>query len=299
MRQLLFLNVSIAFFCAFNAKLHARTKAARDPLAQLEPPCKVPLVRKGLANYDRGMLWSDAERYYKVFSANCGCKTKPAGLQALANDMAIIYFHKGDDKACLDLLVEAGAKAKPSAQLGKMMEFNAALCGAPADGMDEAVAKKASDAREAALAKREVWRKRREVNDAHCERDTKGDRRIQWRVAPNLKKGDDRRGDQEWPVTPNQLLFYAVSVTADLNGDGLGDLVDLGAAYVNCGGDDYRKVWYDEPVFRVEVRDFEGDGILEICWWDVEHPKETPMEGIESDSSPMCKALKEGRRYDF
>jgi hypothetical protein len=108
---------------------HLDTAAKVGAEFQMEQPvpCALEAARKLVANMDKSAFYSLALRFMAKYEKQCAQATDSEVRVALANDKALVFFHRGDDAACLRVLGEVAPIAKASGAT----DFNRALCGGP------------------------------------------------------------------------------------------------------------------------------------------------------------------------
>jgi hypothetical protein len=213
------------------AQASAEAKALTGRLAwQVELDQKVDCnprqARRLVASMDQRGFQEQAIRFIQKYRETCGGQMSLERKEALANDEALLHFHRDVDADCLKSL--AAFTEAPLASTA----WNRALCGGPCT-MDAAKCASVQDARKKALAARALRAKRREVTQARC-----------WRCKAGAACRPPMKGDHpinsgvalDWDLKSARAVGsgkigkpYKVHWTGDLNGDGIGDFVTVRA----------------------------------------------------------------------
>jgi hypothetical protein len=187
--------------------------------------CDSKKARGLIANMDQRAFRDQGLRFIQKYRDTCGKRMTPEFKESLANDEALLHFHGDDDAACTRALSELTAAVSDSTA------YNRTLCGGPCT-LDAGKCASALDARKKALAGRALRTKRREVTESFCwvcppgkpcKAQPKGERRlansgraVSWDLKSARYVGG---GDVDKP--------YKLLWAGDLNGDGIGDLINV------------------------------------------------------------------------
>jgi hypothetical protein len=112
-------------------------------------PCDLKKLRKMLQRLDKGGFPAQGARLVVRAKATCGGRLTTSDRAALANDVALSFFHRGDDEACLKALRDPVVPVQDPAA-----KFNRALCAGQCT-LDAAKCMVAERARKKALETRE------------------------------------------------------------------------------------------------------------------------------------------------
>lgn len=175
-------------------------------------PCDLGKARQTAARLDKAGFGDSALRLIAKYRQTCAKNRPPAEEVALANDQALIHFHRGDDGSCVKALTGISDDVVGTA-------FNRALCGGPCS-LDPITCAKAAEARKKAMVSRALQKKLRERTQAWCASHSPEDTGLPaWDLPTN----------PGWAAQPRDSgkLIWA----GDINGDGLGDLVERWDGY--------------------------------------------------------------------
>jgi len=191
--------------------------------------CDLATARQTIARLDRASFQDQALRFLAKLRRSCSTSFGAVAAESLANDEALLDFHRDDDAACLRVL--AGATSDRAASKSLVRDFNRALCGAPCDASDKNC-RAAVAARGKALAGRALRAKLRAETKAWCRGCRQGEPCVPTAVE-ELGKSPHGTFALDWTLKtaiavtdskedkPGRTIFWA----GDVNGDGLGDLV--------------------------------------------------------------------------
>jgi hypothetical protein len=295
--------------CARGAAQRKKRLDPPIPAVDLEAtqpvPCNVGVLRKDVAALDKGSFYEQASTLVRLAFAQCRSLSAKSRA-AVMSDMALVHFHAGDDKRCL----EAIAELERGGALDRKDQFNRALCGGPCTA-DAASCQKAAQARQRAVelrSQRAEARKRLEPScfpckpgDKKCEKEllSVGSKVQDYAVAWDLRSARPiSAGAGSRHLLQKEKLWWA----GDLNGDGVGDIV-LGFAarpgqrrgffhaHVGCGQARFVEAWAAEGV-RLSVQDPSADGTRVICA-QLDHEEEVATcskvrsDGLYEPSEPF------------
>jgi hypothetical protein len=232
--------------CRDGAKKHElelNAKVGPDVEGEQQVPCNLNRARKLISGMDQAFFQDQALRFIEKYRADCKQAAAPAGKMALANDEALVHFHKDDDAACLHAL-DAAAPTEPHDV--ETSAFNRALCGG-ACTLNASQCASAAALRQKALEARRVRTKLRARMQEHCWDCREGKPCEPWPRDAVTRWGSvavvwDLKTIRELGLRgsgfPYKLLW-----AGDLNGDGLGDFVystrELYQDLSNAGLDGY------------------------------------------------------------
>ena len=175
-------------------------------------PCDFAKARQMATRLDKAGFGGSALHVIAKYRRTCG-KNSPAGeIAALANDEALVHYHQGDDSSCLKVLSGIADDVPGTA-------FNRTLCGG-ACSLNPGKCVKAAEVRSRGLAARALQQKLRERTQAWCS------------GHPPVDSGQpawDLPGTPGWAIRSqgSDKLIWA----GDINGDGLGDIVETWDGY--------------------------------------------------------------------
>jgi hypothetical protein len=207
-------------------ELELNAKVGPDVEKEQPVPCNLTQARKLISSMDQAFFQDQALRFIEKYRADCKQAAAPAAKLALANDEALVHFHKDDDAACLHAL-DAAVPTEPHDV--ETFAFNRALCGG-ACTLDASQCASAAELRKKALEARRVRTRLRARMQEHCWDCKEGQACKPWprdavtrsggstAMAWNLKAV--RHLGLRGALSPVKLLW-----AGDLNGDGLGDFV--------------------------------------------------------------------------
>jgi hypothetical protein len=190
-----------------DAQEQKKTPEERD--SEQTVSCDFKKARQLAEKLDRAAFGDSALRLIAKFRNTCAKEITPPVAEALADDEALVQYHRGDDAACLKALSRLPAPDSPGTA------FNRALCGGPCS-LDAGKCGAASEARKKAIAARAVQAKLRAKTLVWCA----------------SHKPDGEAGMPAWDLTGTTNWKDSHSVrkgrivwVGDMNGDGVGDLV--------------------------------------------------------------------------
>lgn len=192
--------------------LDAEAKVGAEFEMDQPVPCALEAARKLVANMDRSAFYGLAMRFLSKYENECPEATDPTVRVSLANDKALVLFHKGEDAACLHALDEVASFTKDHPESA----FNRALCGGSCS-LDSARCAVAEEARNRALLARAKIRPVGTAHDGQVCRRGIFTRRPTRAFAWDLKS---YRECQEGKCEPTE---YPMTVLGDLDGDGSGE----------------------------------------------------------------------------
>jgi hypothetical protein len=197
---------------AFEKYLDTTAKVGAEFQMDQPVPCAPSAARKLLANMDKAAFYALALRFLAKYEKQCPQAGNPAVRISMANDKALIFFHRGDDAACLRALDEVAPLAKGA----DATAFNRALCGGPC-ALDSGRCAKVQEVRKRALlARARLHPSGTALDDPVCARGK------YTRVPTHVFAWDLKsyRVCQEGKCSPRRLPMTALG---DLNGDGWGE----------------------------------------------------------------------------
>jgi hypothetical protein len=178
---------------------------------------------------DQAFFQDQALRFIEKYRTDCKQAAAPAAKMALANDEALVHFHKDDDAACLHAL-DAAVPTEPHDVATTAL--NRALCGGPCT-LDASQCASAAELRKKALEARRVRAKLRARMQEHCWDCKEGQPCKPWPRDAVIRSGGSSA--VAWNLKAVRHLGFRGALSAvkllwagDLNGDGLGDFVYSG-----------------------------------------------------------------------
>lgn len=212
-----------------------RDRTVEDYDSEQAVSCDFKKARQLISGLDKAAFGDSALRLIAKYRKTCGKEIGPDVAEALANDEAMVNYHRGDDASCLKVVSGLPALDSPSTA------FNRALCGG-ACGLDAARCATALEARKRTLAARAVQAKLRAKTAEWCSS-----------TPPNEDRGLpawDLTGTTAWKDNPTGEPKGRIIWAGDINGDGIGDLI--------FGWDD---IWRD-----LSMAGMDGHGMPTVRW---------------------------------
>jgi hypothetical protein len=188
------------------AKEQKKTPEERD--SEQTVSCDFKKARQLVEKLDRAAFGDSALRLIAKYRNTCAKEITPPVAEAVANDEALVHYHRGDDAACLKALSGLPADSPGTA-------FNRALCGGPCS-VDAGKCGAAGEARKKTIAARVLQAKLRARTLAWC---------AGHEPAAVGRPAWDLTGTTAWKANPTGEREGSIIRAGDMNGDGIGDLI--------------------------------------------------------------------------
>lgn len=187
-----------------------RDRTVEDDDSDQTVPCDIKKARQWILKLDKAAFGDSALRLVAKCRSTCAKDITTDIAESLANDEALVHYHRGEDALCLKTLAGLPAPDSPGTA------FNRALCGGTCS-LNAAKCAAANEARRKALAGRAVQAKLRAKTLAWCSSHP-----------PDEDRGLpawDLTGTTAWQDSPTGERKGRIVWAGDVNGDGLGDLI--------------------------------------------------------------------------
>jgi hypothetical protein len=167
-----------------------------------------------LAAFDKAGFQGPGIRHADRFLEACGARLSAVDREVIANDIALLHFHRGDDVGCIKALAESAIAAGGGRT---STAFNRALCGGACTATDESTCSSAARARQNALSARDRQAEALEAVRKSCAPGAG--------VVEEYVLAADMKKVLALEFGGSFISRVRLHWAGDLNGDGLGDLI--------------------------------------------------------------------------